>query len=113
MIIDDLDVVGLCVSPTKDDTPLSVDTDAVKPRPLTVERLEPIARRSSKITEVVSCVEGIQLSQGDGSQIAGQAKGSTGSDPVVEILCTSVAERGDHPERIPIARYPCNRRRAA
>ncbi len=45
MVVRDLDLVGVAVLPAKADPPLIVDADAVLPRPVALQRLEPIARR--------------------------------------------------------------------
>jgi len=47
MVVDDLDVKCTCAFPAKADPPLIVDTDAVLPLALALQRFEPVTRRNS------------------------------------------------------------------
>ena len=67
MVVDDLHVVGLCVMPPKDKTPLLVDSNAVEAGPTSAKRLEPIARRGPEVSEFVGCVERIELAKRNSS----------------------------------------------
>src|SRR5918996_4697594 len=49
VIVDDLDVVGIATMPSKADSPLIVDPDAVLSEPITSQPLKPVARRHAKI----------------------------------------------------------------
>jgi hypothetical protein len=49
MVVNDLDVVGVAVSPREADAPLVVDSDAELPRTPPAELLEVIARRHAEI----------------------------------------------------------------
>ena len=48
MIVHELDRVCVTVLPDKADTPLVVDANAVLPRPVALQRLEPVARREAQ-----------------------------------------------------------------
>ena len=86
VVVDDLNLVSLCVAPTKDDSPLLVDADAVVAGPVSSKRLEPVARRGPEIPEFVGGVDRVQLAQGDGPQIAWEPRCSAAPDPIVEVL---------------------------
>jgi len=49
MIIDDLDIKGMAILPSKADTPLIVDADAVLSSPVTAQFFETIAGWSQQI----------------------------------------------------------------
>jgi hypothetical protein len=86
VVVDDLHLVSLRVVPTKDDSPLLVDADAVVAGPVSSHRLEPVARRGSEIPEFVGSVDRVQLAQGNGPQIAWEPRCSAAPDPVVEVF---------------------------
>jgi hypothetical protein len=46
VVIDDLDITRTVVGPDKTQPPLRVDTDAVLPASITVQRFEPISGRA-------------------------------------------------------------------
>jgi hypothetical protein len=51
VIVNDLDVEGVCTFPAKADPPLIVDADTVLPFALALQRFESVARRYPKIIE--------------------------------------------------------------
>ena len=57
VIINDLNVVGIAVVPSKADPPLIVDPDAVLTGSVALELLEPISWRHSQIIEMLRGVD--------------------------------------------------------
>ena len=51
MVIDNFDVVGIGINPTKADSPLVIDPNTVRASPIATQRLKPIARNSPQIRE--------------------------------------------------------------
>ncbi len=60
MVVDDLNVVRVAAAPSETDPPLVVDSDAVLPAPVALERLQPVARRYA---QVVQALGGVELNQ--------------------------------------------------
>ena len=65
MVIDDLDFVGVSVAPDKADTPLVVDADAVRSRPMAFESFEPVARWHPQVLQSFRLIESDQFAQGN------------------------------------------------
>ena len=61
MIVDDLDVVGIAVTPTKANPPLVVDPDAVLSFAVASQGLQSIAGRCLQIAETARAVDLGQL----------------------------------------------------
>ena len=59
--------------PTKEDSPLIVDPDAVESTQIASKCLEAIAGRGSQVIEVVSGIEDVELVQDDPEQILGES----------------------------------------
>jgi hypothetical protein len=57
MVVSDLHVEGISLTPPKADSPLLVDTDAVLASPVALQCFEPIAGRNTQIEEGASTVE--------------------------------------------------------
>jgi len=93
--------------PTKDDTPLIVDPDAVEPAKVTAEGLQPVARRRTKVREDVSRIDHVELPKRGRPNVGRERPSAARSRTVVEIRGGLVAERGDHGRTLPDARYPC------
>ncbi len=70
MVVDDLDVVGVAVSPREADAPLVVDSDAELPRTSSAQLLEMIARRHSEVIEHVCGIQLPQTAQGYALDVA-------------------------------------------
>jgi hypothetical protein len=49
VVVDDLDILSIPLSPPKTDPPLIVDADAVLPRTIARQLLQAIARRTPKV----------------------------------------------------------------
>lgn len=73
MIIDDLDLVGIGILPAETDPPLVIHPDAMLPRPIALELLEPIAGRDAEVLERLRGVEGNQLPEHDSAELGGIA----------------------------------------
>ena len=69
MVVDDLDIVRVALRPAKADAPLIVDPDAVLPRTVATQLLEPVTGRNPEIVEPAGRVELNQFAQHDPSQI--------------------------------------------
>ena len=61
MIIHDLDIVRITLSPDKADPPLTIDTNTVLPLPITLQCFQQISRRNPQITERWGAVENQKL----------------------------------------------------
>lgn len=69
MVIDDLDIVGIPISPSEDHTPLIIDPNRVKPLPVSLERFEAVARRHTQVLQVGRIMQIEQLSPGCDDEI--------------------------------------------
>jgi len=57
VIVHNFDLVGVAFAPTKADSPLVIDADAVLPLSVALESFKPIARRHSYLPQVCGCVQ--------------------------------------------------------
>ena len=64
MVIDDLNVVRIAITPPKANPPLIVDPDAVLPLSVTGQRLQPIARWGFQVAKAARAMNLGQLSVG-------------------------------------------------
>jgi hypothetical protein len=71
VVIDDPDVGGTARRPAKNDSPLSVDPDAVKASEVAFECFQPITRWGSQIVEVRRGIEDIELARPHGQNLRG------------------------------------------
>ena len=62
MIVDNLNVMNVSLSPAKADSPLVVDVNAVLPFAISRKLLQVVARRNSKIVERFRSVQQCKLS---------------------------------------------------
>ena len=69
MVIDNLDFVGIPSTPSKYDSPLIVDSNRMKAPPISLQTLEPVARRGPKIPQVRGLVQILQFPSGRTMQI--------------------------------------------
>src|SRR5690242_15808482 len=65
VVVDDLDFVGMFISPYEADPPLIVDADRVLSLAITFQGFEPVRRRDAQILEPPGAVDETQLAQGD------------------------------------------------
>jgi hypothetical protein len=61
VVVDDFDVKGVIVSPSKADPPLLIDPNTVLPAPIALELLEPLTRRHLQIAKTLGGVEHSKL----------------------------------------------------
>ncbi|MEI6315802.1 MAG: hypothetical protein WCO89_13095, partial [Syntrophus sp. (in: bacteria)] len=64
MIINDLNVIGMAAFEVEAHAPLIVDTDAPLPDSVTLQLLQPVIGRNTKISQVFRSVEHGQFAQG-------------------------------------------------
>jgi hypothetical protein len=92
VVVHDLDVVGISVTPHKTKTPLVVDPDTVLPLPLAAQGFQTVPRRCCQIAQLRGAVQLAKLSTGDpfdGSK-------ATTRLPVVKSPGFRATERPDH-----------------
>jgi len=65
MITRDLDVISVPVFPAKTDAAPIVDANAILPRPISFQRLQPIRRRRRNVSKLFRAVDLHQSSKGD------------------------------------------------
>jgi len=74
MIIDNSDLLGAFV-PTKDDAPLVVHSDRMKPSEGSFQRFESVPRRRAQIHQCTGGVQILELSLRDSSKFTGKTAG--------------------------------------
>ena len=99
MIVDELNIVGLSFGPSEHDAPLVVDTNAVKPRPVSAKQLEAVARRGAEVEQSLRCVDEIELTNSNPHDVGWELPYVTAAPPVEDIRCSIVAEGADHRHR--------------
>jgi hypothetical protein len=57
MVVDDFDVPSAVISPSKADSPLVIDSNAVLAAPITAKFLQSVAWRRTKVVQVFRTVE--------------------------------------------------------
>jgi hypothetical protein len=92
MIIHDLNVIRVCFSPNKAETPLIVDPDAVLSSSIAVQQFQPISRRSSQVPQLHGAIQLPELSTGN---LLDSAKAANRL-PTVKTFGLRTAERPDH-----------------
>jgi hypothetical protein len=93
VVVHDLDVVGISVTPHETKTPLVVDPDTVLPFPIAAQRFQTVPRRCCQIAQLGRAVQLAELSAGG---LLHGAKATTRL-PAVKSLGFRTAERPDHP----------------
>lgn len=93
MIINDFDIVGIAIRPTKTDTPLAIDSNAVLAFPLPFEQFEPVAGRNLQILEADCRIENPQFRQCRFLDIAWEFAGKLA---IPNLFCFAVAKACDH-----------------
>jgi hypothetical protein len=83
MVVDDLDVIYMAVSPYETEAPLIVDSDTPLTFAVALELLEMIRRRYEKVVQRHRGIEHEQLSERDSLDVRWQ---STRSLPVEQLL---------------------------
>ena len=96
MIIDDLDFVGVAVSPAKDHSPLIVDPNGVESRQISFQALKPVAGRYAKICQIRRFMQIQQLSARTASEPIRKRSSCPASLVVEQIFSDSVPKRLNH-----------------
>ena len=65
MVVNDLNPFWTSIAPPEADAPLIIDSDTVLPRPVTAQKLEPVAWRDPEVLQTTRCVDLTQLAQRD------------------------------------------------
>ena len=102
MVIDDLDLVGIGILPAETDPPLVVDPDAVLPRPIAFELLEPVTRWNPEVLKGFGSVERDQLPEHDPAEFGGIVPDRLALEQARRV---PVAEGLDHALERNAARY--------
>lgn len=61
MVITELNPLGSFIGPSKTETPLRVDPDAVLSRPVALQLLQPVIRRNSEIPKIAGSVKDLEF----------------------------------------------------
>jgi hypothetical protein len=93
VVVDDLDLEGVTAAPDEADPPLAIDSDAVLPRPIPFQLLEPIGRRDPQVFDPLGSVEHSQLPETDPLNVRPEAFHALALE---EALGVSVREALDH-----------------
>src|SRR6185437_2529935 len=96
VIIDDLNVVGVAILPTKDHSPLIVDPNGVEPFPCTLQCFQSIPRRFTKIAKLRSIVQIEQLPTGHSYHIRWKSKNGLRQPIIEEVFCKTIGEGFNH-----------------
>lgn len=72
MIVYDLNLFGCVLLPFEDDSPLLVDANTVKVRPISTQFLQSVGRWNSKVVDILSVVQHSQFSSGNILNLRGQ-----------------------------------------
>ena len=65
MVVNDLNPFWTSIAPPEADAPLIIDSDTVLPRPITAQKLEPVAWRDPEVLQTTRGVNLPQLAQRD------------------------------------------------
>ena len=96
MIIDDLHIKCLAVSPDETDAPLVVDSDTASAAEITFQSLQPITRWGGEIAQFMSAVQLTKLAP------CNLLEGSKSRDTLamMQFLGIATAKRPDHPPTV-------------
>ena len=97
MVIHDLHLEGVSITPDEADSILVIDADAVLSRPVSLEGLQSIARRYSKVLKVLRPVEHEELPQ---SYPVDASRKTPGPLSMEQPLGISRLEAPDHAQMI-------------
>lgn len=61
MIVHNLDISCAIFGPAKNDTPLGVNTNAVKAFKLSLQRLKPVSRRRAQVSKDLCSIQNVEL----------------------------------------------------
>ncbi len=69
VVVDDLDVSGICARPAETDPPLIVDPDTVLPGAIAFELLQSVTGRHAEIVERLGGIDGHEFAQHDPAEV--------------------------------------------
>jgi hypothetical protein len=95
MIIHDLNVIGVPVSPNKADTPLIVDPNAVLPFPVSVECFEAVPRRRRQVAQLSRNIQLAKFSLGHSLNAAKSLHPLPGMEPLRLLRPKGFDHRGN------------------
>ncbi len=95
MIVDDLNLVGVAIPPTKADAPLLVHANTVLAGSIATELLQSISRRHAEVTELLGRVHRHKFAQHGASEIRGISSDGFTSK---QSLGITIGEGLDHRE---------------
>jgi hypothetical protein len=93
MVIDDFNVIGIPVLPSKADAPPIIDADAVLSHAFPFKRFESIGRWNSQIPESLSLAQHPEFPESDALDVSGEPPRR---GPVEQRLRVSRLKRSDH-----------------
>src|SRR5262245_2405237 len=96
VVVDDLDFVGIALSPDEADPPLVVDADRMLTAPIALQGLQPVARRHAKIIETDRVVEKTQFAQSNGLNVAREAAAAEACPDRGRFLVAVARDHGRH-----------------
>jgi len=92
MVINQGDIVGVIVIPTKGQSPLIVDPDAEEAIQVAFERFQPVAWRHLQICQAVGGIQDIQFAQRGAANVGWKPRCSVRWPVVIEIFSGLVAK---------------------
>jgi hypothetical protein len=91
VVVHDLHISCAILGPAKNDTPLGINTNAIKTLELTSQWLEPVARRGTKIIEALRSIQNIELVEREFMYLAWKLSGIATRYTVKEVRSAPVA----------------------
>lgn len=92
MVIHDFNIIGIAVFPSKTNTPLPIDADAVLAGAVAVQRLKPVAGQGHKVLDGFCIVQNFQTPLG----LGGKSGELPDALPVEKRLGLFATESFDH-----------------
>jgi len=96
VIVDDVNLVRVTVTPGEADAVLIVDPDAVLPVAITRERFKVVAGKRTQVAKAPRSVQLLELSLSDAGDTLEAAAEPAGE----QVLSLPVAKRADHVDRV-------------
>jgi hypothetical protein len=93
VVVDDLDVMRVPGPPSKTDSPLSVDADAVLSSTITFQLLESVRWWNAEVVECRRRIQHSELSEGNPLQVHSRSLDRLSME---EALCVLIPEALDH-----------------
>jgi len=95
VVVAELDVVRIAVDEAKTDAPLVIDRNGVLPGAVSLQRMEPIARRYAQVGELERRMDGFELPERAPRHVGRHLLGFAGSE---QLLGLPIGEGFDHPK---------------